>query len=395
MEIARIPNILAWSEENVLPDLDELHAIYSETLAHRLGCVLGRTQARQAEEGSALTRLIQNLPDSVFERLLTAPETSYRLLWPSRHAVEAVAAFLHDATRAEWARMDHPPQAEELPLWTALGDFCLRSDGSRFEAPTIDGWMVVDFKSPNGRDLSRATSVASEYGEEARYPDDVCPSLVERLIAVMSGIEATNRNAARFVARFTNVIMYVKAGGAQGEHFWSRSPERHIGLTVLVNAHLPDVDDVKLGEALIHEAIHSLVDTYETLTNFAADPADRWIRDAALYDGTPRVISPWTSTRLVVPTYIHACFVWYGIVQFWSEALDGHCFPVGRVLERLRTAVKGFLSDAMLDQLTPFQDSFHPELMLTLNRMRRDVVAAFDAMSPSSPLGACSEHLKP
>jgi len=379
MQITPIADVLAWSDN----PRDELIANYHATLADGLGRVLGRLQAKHPALGFPLAELLKSLPDSAFERLLMAPETSHRLLWPTRHALDEVAAFLRNGALTELARLGRLPHAVDTATWTALGDFCQRPDGSSYAAPVIRGLMVLDFQSPNARDLSRAASAASEYGEESRYDYNVRVQLEQRLTAIMEGIETASRNAAQFVTRFTNIVMFVKAGGPQGEHFLSRSPERHIGLTVLVNAHCPDVDDVELGEALVHEAIHSFVDTYETLANFEDDPAGKWIRDAMLYDGTPRVISPWTGTRLVVPTYVHACFVWYGIVQFWSQALDTRAFPISRVLDRLRAAVRGFLFDDMLDQLVPYQRSFHPQLMTTLGTMRNDVVSAFNATFPA------------
>lgn len=379
MQIERIPDILAWSEHKRLSSLTEIRTLYSEALAQRLGCILGYQQVWWGEKGAALVQLVQSLPDEAFERLLTAPETSYRLLWFGRHAVEDIAHFLLYAAQAEWARLGYQIGSVERPLWTALGDYCIHPGGSCYVAPNLGGRLVLDFQSPNSRDLSSALSSASEYGEEARYVCEARPPLVERMASIAAAIESVNPDTAQFVARFTNVVMFVRTGGPEGEPFLSRSPERHIGLTVLVNSHQPDVDDAKLAEALVHEAIHSLIDTYETLANLADDPTDRWVCDASLYDGTPRVVSPWTGTRLVVPTYIHACFVWYGIVQFWSEALDGQYFPSARVMERLRAAVRGFLSDSVLEQLRPYQSSLHPKLMAALSRMRSDVASAFDA----------------
>ena len=369
-DIARLPDLLSWEDR-----CDDLAGPYRAALADGLGGLLGRLEAAGARSGVELVSAISRLPQDAFDRLLTAPETSYRLLHPRRHEPASVDAFLRRAAEAELVR-EHRAEACQT-LWTALGDFRAEPGGGHYAAPTVRG-IVLDFEGPYASDLNRGAKAAAAFGEGDRYDAETRSRLAQRLAGVLAGIDAVNPLPARFVAQYTRVILLVKDGQVDGS-FVSRSPERRIGLTLLANAHAADLDDVELAESLVHEAIHSLVEAAETLANLAATDEEKWISDARLYDGTPRTVSPWTGTRLVAPTYVHACFVWYGVVCFWAQALRTDAFSAARVQDRLRAAMRGFLAGSMVDQLEPFRGAMHPALTVALVRMRDDVSSAFEA----------------
>ena len=370
VQIARLGATLSWTGAD-----EGLAAPYDDALADGLGEVLGRLETHDPRSGSELAARLSRLGPDEFQRLLGAPETSCRLLHPRRHELAGVAAFLGAAAEAEALRRDGGEP--EAPLWTALGDFRAVPQGAPYRAPRLGG-AVLDFEGPHANDLNRNAATAASFGAANRYEAEARARLARRLAAVLADIEAVNPFTARFVARYTRVILLVKDPAAG--RFMSRSPERRVGLTLLANADSADLDDVELAESLIHEAIHSLVETAETLANRAARPGDRWISDPALYDGVLCTVSPWTHTRLVAPTYVHACFVWYGIVRFWACALEREVFPIGRVQDRLRASMRGFLSPAMLSQLEPFRGALHPDLTASLAQLGKEVRMAFDAV---------------
>jgi hypothetical protein len=149
--------------------------------------------------------------------------------------------------------------------------------------------------------------------------------------------------------------------------FFSNSPQGFVGRAVLTNPHLDLVDDVVLAEAVVHEATHGFVGTSEAigLAGHSIDPrwADaRWLTDDGPYDGVSRVVSPWTGTKLDLPTYLHACFVWWGLLHFWSGFAGEAGFDTRRVRTRILRSATGFVDAALATELAPFRDLLQPAL---------------------------------
>ena len=71
------------------------------------------------------------------------------------------------------------------------------------------------------------------------------------------------------------------------------------------------IDYLDIAEALVHEAIHSLL--------YMQERCHPWV-PAELYAPVPRVVSPWRGRNLALRPFLQACFVWYGILQFWGKA---------------------------------------------------------------------------
>ena len=113
----------------------------------------------------------------------------------------------------------------------------------------------------------------------------------------------------------------------------SSSSSAFPGRIVLINPHLPQLDLSQLTDKLVHEAIHSLL--------YAVEVEHPLVRDRALADGV-YVVSPWTGTTLGFYSYLHACFVWYALWCFWSQAAVASVFPDADVDGHVRRARVGF-----------------------------------------------------
>jgi hypothetical protein len=379
MHLTEIAEALTWQGDGRA--LGALRATYVDVLADALGRALARFQTSDPTLGAELADLARTLPDSGFARFLTAPETSCVLLWPRRLSPYEIMLFFRRALEAERARDTGGGAASGAEAWTALGDFCVHADGRTTASPARPGLPPLDFSSPHARELSHGSPSAAEYGRQARYDAEEAVALAEVIGAALGGIAAVDGRAAAFVASFTSVLMFVRSRAGSESRFSSRSPERHVGLSVLVDAHLPTVDRVDLAEALIHEAIHSVLDMHEACARAGRDGAGCWVARESLYDGAPRTVSPWTGTRLALPTYLHACFVWFGLVHFWSRSLGSGAFDGARVIARLRQALRGFLADDVLTQLDPFREAIRPDLLTALTGMRDQLVATFAGAS--------------
>ena len=93
--------MLTWGDDGGV--CAAVHESYVELLGERMGQLLGLLDAIAPDAASPLLRELGELPDESFFRFLTAPETSWRLLWPRQHRPEEAARFLLGAVAAERA----------------------------------------------------------------------------------------------------------------------------------------------------------------------------------------------------------------------------------------------------------------------------------------------------
>jgi HEXXH motif-containing protein len=114
-------------------------------------------------------------------------------------------------------------------------------------------------------------------------------------------------------------ILEVRKDTADPGGFASSSWPRMAGRAALTNAHRPDLEDAWVTDALVHESIHALLNMVEPLY-----PLYR-LRSAAFEFGAN---SPWSGRFLKMHSYVHACFVWFGLWCFWSLAVERATVPV-------------------------------------------------------------------
>jgi hypothetical protein len=137
---------------------------------------------------------------------------------------------------------------------------------------------------------------------------------------------------------------------------------------MFINAHLPAIDRERLADALVHEAIHSLLYMHETREPWIVD--DRSVpRDAALE-------SPWSGARLTVRNFLQACFVWFGLAHFWARVEDGLSFRPDRVKEHAATARRGFLAGPLDRQLASYSNAIAPPLLEMMRKMQANITAS-------------------
>jgi hypothetical protein len=373
MLIAALPEVLRWS--GPVDVLARSHQAYSALLGGQLGGVLARIARREPATAAELLTRIQALPDAALTRLLTAPQTCHRLLWPERHAAEALASFLASAVTAELAGLD-PAQASDEETWSALGDLRSSRAGGVQRAPRPSGLMPLDFDSPFVQSvISPAASAPHQPASPEQFDDDERRAILGRFDVAARGMRATSETVFGFAVAYNKVVILHKS--ASSDRFLTRSPEKLIGLAVFRNAHRPDVDAVDLAEGMVHEAIHTVLDIDEYTRQREGAGLAPWLQDLGLYDGATRTCSPWTGNPLPVHTYLHACFVWYGLVHFWALALATSAFDRARVQHRLAVAARGFVRGDALDEIRPFRDVIAPDLLEAVARMQDHVKRAW------------------
>jgi hypothetical protein len=152
-------------------------------------------------------------------------------------------------------------------------------------------------------------------------------------------------------------------------NFFSNSPQAFVGRAMITNGHLSFVDDVMLIEAMVHEATHGFVGLSESVGLSGIEGGEPWLLDTQPYDGISRVVSPWTGTPLDLPTYLHACFVWWGLLHFWGEMQPHPFCNRGRRRSRFFRALGGFRNNAFAEEVRPYSDIIAPRLLAGLADM--------------------------
>ena len=363
MRIEEVPSVLSWSRSQEI--MTALHAVYVERLLKHLGLAIARISGADRSRGERALAALHSLPDNALNRILTAPETSYRLLWPSHHSPERVAEFLEQAVQAELARLDGTtrPGAE---VWTALGDMRFSPDGHRSAAAPIDGMLPIDFESPFALAVESEARDGRARGREG-FTAAERQLVSDRLRAAWLGLGKSSRAVSNFVRGFTKVLVVQKEPPYTG--FSSNSRDDRIGRSAVRNPHLAAVVEVDLADSLVHEAIHSLL--------YMQEHRHRWFQDEALYSPQERVRSPWSGNRLPLRYFFHACFVWYGLLHFWCVALSRGAFrDPARVKAALVRAARGFVGPRITERVAQWRQDIDPALLQTIDQIQEHVIAS-------------------
>lgn len=324
--LSGLTRVLTWAGP---PDaaLQQLEARYVEVLGERLGEVLATACRADAGLGNTLLADLQRLDDAALRSVLLTPATSRRLV-TRLHAPEEVWQHLAGALRAAAGAAPAAPTG-----------------------PSVAGLPVV-----------------LEPADEARLV-----ALLPRIAAALAAVGLGCEPAARFVRQVTRRLVLRIDVARDG--FSSNSPQGYVGQAVLSNPHLPLVDDVVLAEALVHESIHGFVGMSEAIGLAGHEPAERWIADASVYEGASCTVSPWTGKPLDLPTYLHACFVWWGLLHLWSALAGAGLFDERRLRSRLARAARGFRDGQLVRTLQPHRAIVHPALLADFEAMGREVDA--------------------
>jgi hypothetical protein len=70
-----------------------------------------------------------------------------------------------------------------------------------------------------------------------------------------------------------------------------------------------------------------------------------------------RIVSPWSGRTLHIHSFLHACFVWFGLSRFWEQAVADASLAQGEVDALRDQARLGFGRPALaeaLDAASPY-----------------------------------------
>jgi hypothetical protein len=336
---------------------------YTSALAQALGVKLRELYTSDPRRGEQIQKLLIETDAVSLRRVLMAPETSTRLLWnhPGGCDDRDIWCYLADVLAIERIRSGCASEhliSRGFSGWSALGDFYVSQRGAMSAQPPICG-VTVDVASPAATCFKSANALDQSLHLSC-YVDDSLRSKARGCFeAAMDGLERVDCRLAAFVRRFTLVAnLIVDADGK----FSSGSTGEYVGRSIFCNVHLPAVDRGTMAEALVHESIHSLLYMHET--------CEPWVASDDLRTNDAVVVSPWTGVRLPLRNYLQACFVWFGLAEFWSIARESAVFAAVKCGLRYEAAARGFQHGPLVDNITSFHSQISPKLLDQLRVMQ-------------------------
>jgi hypothetical protein len=282
------------------------------------------------------------LPPTSVSRIVDAPACwMATMLQPADPAL--LAAMLDRWLTAEEILLD-PARRSTQPVWTALGDRRAGDADGDIVQPRTAGGAVIDWRSHHALDaLPEVGGVATSF-----TPSDAARA-VEGVLAGEAIIDASGPERARLVSSMTSVVVLRNDLGVAG--FNSASTRLATRRPVLRNPHRPEARPPVVADALLHEAVHALVDLLECADPLILDP-----------DGVAgrRLRSPWSGADLDVHTFIQACLVWYALVNLWLDALGHRAVPDDVAVEMLTSRSAGFASGPLSGRLRRYESALSP-----------------------------------
>lgn len=358
------------------PVTGDVREQFTLLVADRLGARIGALTQTDNQTGKRLAQRMGELPAASFLRILIAPEAVDRLLWPERHQADDIGQFFVRAVEAERALCKLDFEVEQTG-WTALGDkWC--ADGTRRSQLVIEDFPPIVLGDPHFRH-PLAFDVPNTSAARYELPRNSIAQLKEQLSEVRERIKATDEWLWAFV-KDSNVTLVLRRANEGQRGFRSSSPERYVGRSILWDPDSSSVTIADLAEALVHEGIHTVLDSTDALISRVNRPGVRWVTEAGQYDGVSRVVSPWTGSHLDVPTFVHGFFVWFGLLCFWSRVLLRNSFDKNTTQQRIVRAGAPFMNRTALKALERYEGVVRADVLELMQSIQDDVSNQFQGV---------------
>jgi hypothetical protein len=367
-----VPDAVKWGSSSIL-QLARSHEQFKLWSAQRLGHVIGVAIQQGIEGASALAADIDSISTNALSRVLLAPKVSCRIGWTPADSLKEHIAYLRRCVHVERVREGSTEPCLAAAAWSAIGDFYCSATPLPMELrellvpATGTGSACCAYNSRSFGpgipfDLSPDHVAGDGLGEADPLLSRMTATELGRLIAALDVafelVSKVNERAQWLVRTFTRTVVVRKL---RAEGFGSSSTLSYPGRTLLINPLNEGVSTEMLAESLVHEAIHSYI--------YEMEAVDWWTRD----DHGCTVRSPWSGNILTLHAFVHASFVWFGLAQFWMDALRRD-LVLDAVLEaRICKCVQGFLVADIPSMLLPFSDKLRVGLIDVIRLMQSEI----------------------
>jgi hypothetical protein len=345
---------LEW--RNRMSGADVLRRNLEANAARRYASFANDTGRLVPEERARLEAIAANLDDGDRLMCISAPQGIFAS--SSVCAPDDALEFFEGAFAVAAIEAGGDSDAAAGEIWSAKGERAYRkaeADESwtlAYSAPVIEGYLPVDMRSP----ATQGMIPGVDCGADPISEDD--QHEIFTLVSVSHAlIEEGAPNARQFMEDFARVIVARNSIADSGFH--SAGARLTTGRMVMTNPLFARDKPELITDGLVHESIHCAIDHCEFVR-----PILNVVRtDAA-------ITSPWTGKLLDLNTFIHASFVWYGLVNFWTMATANSASPTAGALEMLATARRGFQVSRPGELIAPFEELLNPDVVRAVNEMK-------------------------
>ena len=355
--IALLPRTLMWVTEGM--DFEAVELRYAQRISQALSTVLARLRTESPDLADSITTHLSQASEDAIRRVLLSPSVSRQLLWGGDSAT-GIGRFLESCLRME--AIANESHIQNIgPIWGALGDCVLRDTGEFVRWEPVDGRLPVDLESPDA--IALGATLPMEAVDWTPLEREERQLALETLTAAYLRV----RNGAASLRALTEVCARVVVmRKSPTKLFYSFSSCYSVGRIALVNPQL--VSESLIADALVHEAIHAYL--------YMHDPTPLWGLKPDVREEPGDVQSPWSGRALSLCTFLHACFVWYGLFFFWGQVMCSSHSPSDEARLRIARASSGFMKGPLLDQLGPENmRSVRHEVHAALADMQHNVLA--------------------
>ncbi|WP_213807388.1 HEXXH motif-containing putative peptide modification protein [Granulicella sp. dw_53] len=307
--------------------------------------------------------LFAKLPKVGQVRFATAPETYSHITRMHSEPVDVIV-YLCNALNGEAAFRGLGEVKEGYS--TALGDMYVianpEASQSTFDkleiirARYLSGGITVDFGSPNTVGVQES-KIKREYGT---YSPDEEAIVFDRLEATLQAIEAVSSVAAQLIRSFVKVIIPLKTAAGRSSTSQPRIPGRVLIGGTERGSLAPH------ASSLVHEAMHQLLYTLEFGGTFITPHLDA---------GEARATSLWTGRDLPLHSFIHACFIWYGLSQFWGRPKAAEVFGSAFTEREFARCTAGYRNKNPVEMLLPNLGMVRYDVFKVANTLRDNLAS--------------------
>jgi hypothetical protein len=226
--------------------------------------------------------------------------------------------------------------------------------------------LKVDYKSS---DYDVVWNFGNHTPNLSHYKENEIEILLSRLYNSLDFIKQNNSITFGLIIQIVKVISLRKDKSnltSFGSSSWPHSP----GLIGIINIDNFDISKEKIISSIIHETIHSYLYYIEIFYPFCSD-VNRYYNLKAK--------SPWTGRVIPIASFIHACFVWYGIYHFWKEIIlkDGYKFNSASEANK---CAKGFASEEYILEIEKIKTYLRPDIYKVLCALK-DTTTSIEEMN--------------
>ena len=247
------------------------------------------------------------------------------------------------------------------PAWPAEKEIELSSAPERL---LLGGMVTVDLGTRHCRRIDVTSPVFANPFEEFTVRE--AEVIRRKLHTAFCEIERIAPVLARMIRNYTRVVYIRKA---EGRLLSSEQVDTELGAIRLLNVHSDMYSQDQVVDDLIHESIHNLLGTYEYL-NFPFIPVGH--RPPAEL----RPVSPWSMRAIQLLPFLHAAFVYFGMLSYAEKALKEEGIVDTKrhsLLKRRNRYASGFLMPGDLSDLAASLGDADPRVLTALDWMQRSV----------------------